>query len=198
MNTYDNVILTDCDGVLLNWSSAFSRWMERHGLFPLENTQHEYSIAKRYGITKAEKDLFTRMFNESAAIEHVAPLRDAMYYVDLLHRKHGFVFHAITSLSLDTFAGARRTRNLKNLFGPTAFEKYTYLDTGADKDEALAEYRNSGCIFVEDKVENALVGHKLGLNSVIFDHPYNHDFEHPDIPRVHSWKEIYEMVTGET
>ena len=31
MNDLDKVILTDCDGVLLNWEYAFHCWMDAHG-----------------------------------------------------------------------------------------------------------------------------------------------------------------------
>ena len=37
------------------------------------------------------------------------------------------------------------------------------LDTGADKDEALAPYFNSGAFWIEDKTENAELGAELGL-----------------------------------
>ena len=39
------------------------------------------------------------------------------------------------------------------------------LDTGADKDEALAPYFNSGAFWIEDKTENAELGAELGLQT---------------------------------
>jgi hypothetical protein len=48
---------------------------------------------------------------------------------------------------------------------------------------------------VEDKPENAEVGHRLGLDSILIEHDHNLDFEHPDIPIAYNWREIYEMVT---
>ena len=134
------------------------------------------------------------MFNESATIRKLPPLRDAMKYVKKLHEEHGYVFHAVTSLSNDQYAQHLRTKNLIELFGPTAFEKYVYLDTGADKDEALAEYKDTGCFWVEDKPENAIVGKNLGLNSYLIAHDFNAYVK--DIPRVQNWKELYEIITG--
>lgn len=191
---YQNVILTDVDGVLLNWPDSFEQWMSRHGLYPIDGMDHHYSIKKRYGLSHTEKEMYTRMFNESAAIGYLPPLRDAMYYVDLLHRKHGYVFHAITSLSLEPTAGAARTENLKRLFGQTAFQKFTYLDTGADKHEALEPYCESGCYWLEDKIENCEVGLELGLNSVLMAHDHNVGYK-GSAPRVQNWKEIYGMIT---
>jgi hypothetical protein len=100
----------------------------------------------------------------------------------------------ISSLSNDEYAHRLRTKNLIELFGPTVFESFVYLDTGADKDEALAPYADSGCLWIEDKPENAVVGWNLGLDSILMSHPHNVDFENPFVTRVNNWKEIYEML----
>lgn len=192
MKSFDKVILTDCDGVLLNWEYAFNTWMKRHGYEMKEAGEKAYDMGERYGINNDEKKRLVKFFNESSAIGFLPPLRDAMYYVDLLHRKHGYVFHMITSLSLEPSAQQLRIENTKKLFGETAFEKFIFVDTGADKDEALVPYINSGYLWVEDKVENAVLGVEYGLNSVIMEHGHNMHFQ--DIPRVKSWKEIYDTL----
>jgi hypothetical protein len=135
------------------------------------------------------------MFNESADIGFIPPLRDAIQYVRKLHEEHGFVFHAITSLSLDYNAVRLRKMNIRNLFGETAFEEIVCLDTGADKDEALERYRDTGCVWVEDKVENAEVGLQLGLNSFLMGHDHNADYD-GDAIRVQNWKEIYDIIVN--
>lgn len=192
----DSVILVDCDGVLLNWEYAFDVWMETHGFKKIPGTEFDYSIGKRYGIDKDQAKKLIKIFNESAAIGFLPPLRDAMYYVKRLHEEHGYVFHCITSLSLDPSAGKLREMNLNKLFGETAFEKVVCLDTGADKDDALKYYKDSGCYWVEDKVENAIVGHNLGLRSILVEHGHNMYEYHPDIPKVKNWKEIYSVIVG--
>ena len=144
------VILVDADGVLLNWEYAFSIWMETHGFVKQAGSEFEYDIGRRYNIDHPQGRKLIKIFNESAAIGFLPPLRDAMYWVKRLHEEHGYVFHCITSLSLDPSAGKLREMNLNKLFGPTAFERVVCLDTGADKHEALAEYRDSGCWWVED------------------------------------------------
>ena len=82
------------------------------------------------------------------------------------------------------------------MFGKTAFEKYTYLDTGADKDEALAEYEGSGCYWVEDKPENAECGLRFGLNPILVNHKHNENAElSTGIARANNWAFIYRMIT---
>jgi len=190
----NKVILTDVDGVLLNWEYAFKCWMEQHG-YKLNTTASDYDISDRYGIPYSKGKELVRFFNESAAIGFLPPLRDAMYYVDLLHRKHGYVFRAITSLSTDPAAAKLREENLSKLFGPTVFEDVLCIGTGADKDEALAPYEGSGLFWIEDKIENAELGQRLGLQSILVEHGHNMNYVNDDIPIVKGWKEIYEMLT---
>ena len=190
------IILTDADGVVLDWEYAFDVWMQQHGFQKQDGGQLVYSIGKRYGIDVEQGKKLIKIFNESAAIGFLPPLRDAMYYIKRLHEEHGYVFHCITSLSKDENAQELRTMNLRKLFGTTAFTKFIYLDTGADKDEVLEQYRGKGYYWVEDKITNAVAGHKVGLRSLLMEHGHNMDFEHAEIPRVTSWKEIYEIITG--
>ena len=188
----EKVILVDCDGVLLDWMYAFQQWMVRHE-YKVVN-ENVYSVHEIFGIERKEAKKLVRMFNESAWIRKLPPLRDAIKYVRKLHEEHGYVFHAVTSLSNDEYAQHLRTKNLCELFGPTVFEKYVYLDTGADKDEALLPYKDTGCYWIEDKPENALVGKGLGLNSYLMAWDFNRD--EYNVPRVQNWKDLYEVITG--
>lgn len=193
IDNLNKVILTDCDGVLMNWEYAFNTWMQAHGYEMTASGPGHYDMGDRYGLTNDKKKELVKFFNESAAIGFLPPLRDAMYYVDLLHRKHGYVFHMITSLSLDHNAQALRIQNTKKLFGETVFEKFIFCDTGADKDEVLEPYRDSGLLWLEDKVENAELGDSLGLESVLIEH--GHNMTNSKFPLMKTWKELYEYIT---
>lgn len=192
MTIKNKLILCDCDGVLVDWVYGFTKWMKQHG-YEIQ-VEGEYDIAKTFGITKAEGKRLVRHFNESAAMGWLPSLRDAVKYVRKLHEEHGYVFHCITSLSLDEYAGKLRKKNLEALFGKTVFENITCLDTGADKDEALEEYRDSGCFWIEDKVENAELGVELGLETILIEHGHNEDYENENIQKVTHWKEIYDLI----
>jgi uncharacterized HAD superfamily protein len=186
------VILTDADGVLLNWGYAFNVWMTEQGYTPVKPL--EYDIDKIYNIPRTESKKLVRIFNESAHMGFVPPHRDAMQYVKKLHEEHGYVFHLITSMSKDENAQKLRTMNIQKLFGDTAFVKFIYLDTGADKDEVLAQYEGTGYVWVEDKVENAEVGKRFGLESLVMEHGYNMDNE--EFPLMKNWKDVYEYLEG--
>jgi FMN phosphatase YigB (HAD superfamily) len=192
----NQIILTDVDGVLCNWEYAFAVWMEQHGFAQVPGGELVYDIGERYNISREQGKKLIKMFNESAAIGFLPPLRDAMYYVKRLHEEHGYVFHCITSLSTDINAQRLREMNLKKLFGETAFESIVCLDTGADKNLALEQYRDSGLWWVEDKPENADVGHNMGLKSILMEHGHNMSHECP-YPVVKNWREIYSIIAAQ-
>ncbi len=178
------IILTDADGVLLDWEFAFSVWMEQHGFQKTEDSQFKYDIGKRYGIEKDQAKKLIKIFNESAHMGFLPPLRDAMFYVKRLHEEYGYQFHCITSMSADENAQELRKMNLRKLFGETGFTKSIILDTGAHKDEVLEKYRDKGYWWIEDKITNAVAGHEVGLKPLLMEHGHNMDYEHPEIPRV--------------
>lgn len=188
----NKVILVDCDGVLLDWEYSFDQWMKRHG-YEIA-VDGPYQMKEKYGMPEKDIKRLIRMFNESATIRKLPPLRDAIKYVKKLHEEHGYIFHCVTSLSNDQYAQHLRTKNLIEMFGPSVFEKYTYLDTGADKDEALAEYKDTQCYWVEDKIKNAEVGYDLGLKSILVEHTHNKDYSNSNIPVLKNWKEIYNSI----
>jgi hypothetical protein len=193
----DKIILTDCDGVVLNWEYAFHVWMKTKGWKRVQST--DYDVSTHYeGLTRSASKALVREFNESASIGFLPPLRDAMHYIDLLHRRHGYVFHMITSLSKNVHAQQLRIENTRKLFGQTAFERFVFLDTGEDKHHALDEYRDTDYIWFEDKPENAVVGSDRGLNSVLMEHGHNMDFNtqnQSSIPLMKNWEQFYREYT---
>jgi beta-phosphoglucomutase-like phosphatase (HAD superfamily) len=190
----NRIILCDIDGVALDWEWAFHIWMEEQGFQKQEGGQFVYNIGKRYGIDSAQGQKLIKLFNESAAIGFLPALRDAQQYVKKLHQEHDFMFHCITSLSRNENAQKLRVMNLQKLFGKSCFERFVFLDTGADKDAALAEYQDSGCWWIEDKWLNCLAGLKAGLKPILVEHGHSIDFVHPDIHKVKNWAEIYKII----
>ena len=188
------VILTDCDGVLLDWEEGFSVWMEHHGHELVEGYQYMYEINERYGITKDQARKLIKTFNESAAIGFLPPLRDSQYYVKLLAEKHQFKFVVLTSLSLDPYAKELRIRNLNKIFGD-CFIDVICLDTGADKNIALFELATKypGNFWIEDKPENVMAGVDAGFKGILIEHGHNMDFQDTFVAK--KWEDIYNLVT---
>lgn len=192
----NKLILTDCDGVMLDWEWAFSVWMREKGYTMLESAKNSYYLHEHYAeLEKKDSKRVVKQFNESASIGFLPALRDSTYYVKRLHEEHGYQFRVITSLSANKDAQRLREMNMRKIFG-AAIESIICLDTGADKDEELAPYKDSGMWWIEDKWENAEVGHKLGLKTILVEHGHNMHQECA-YPVVKNWKEIYELITAQ-
>jgi FMN phosphatase YigB (HAD superfamily) len=191
------LILSDADGVLLDWEWAFSVWMQERGYTLTADNKKSYYLHHHYNeLDEKDAKKVVRTFNESAAIGFLPALRDSTYYVKRLHEEYGYQFRVITSLSLDKDAQRLREMNLRKIFGD-AIESVICLATGADKDEALEPYRGSGLWWIEDKPANADVGHALGLKSILVEHGHNMHHE-CSYPVVKNWKEIYERIVNES
>lgn len=199
-------ILSDCDGVLLDWAYSFDKWMKFH--FDLEVKDYsKYDVGERYQTDwdlldkKSGENMFylPRVFCNSSRIGSLKPLRDSVKYVKKLYEEHGITLDVITSLSLDPETQRLRKQNLRKVFGD-AIDRIVFLDTGADKDDMLEEWRGSELLWVEDKFENAKLGIDMGLQSILIEHDFNVDqgdkAREAGITVVRTWKEIYDIATG--
>ena len=189
----NKIILTDCDGVCLDWEFGFHTWMQTHGHDIQE--KDVYSVARQYDLTKTKAKSLVEIFNSSASMGFLPPLRDSQYYIKLLAEKLGYKFIAVTSLSHDESAQKLRTCNLKKLFGEDTFLEYHYLGCGDDKDEILAELATKyhGSIWVEDKYINAELGHELGFDALLMEHGHSLNYVGP-ARVVKNWEDIYNYV----
>jgi len=201
----NRIILTDVDGVLLEWENHFTQWMLKRSHFVrrkrrqtyrlLKNKQSEYAMEKRFGVSKTTIEKEIREFNRSAWMGTQPPLPQAVTYVKLLHAE-GWTFIPITSQTSDVPAQLLRKRLLSDLFGEHVFQNYFILETGDDKFSVLEEFKNTGLYWVEDKWENAMTGYKLGLKPLLINHGYNQHHSHPKIKRVNNWKQIHKIVSN--
>ena len=190
----DKIILTDCDGVLLDWEAQFHLWMKAKGYDKVVEAVYDISVA--YGIEKTTAKDHVREFNESAWMGFLPAFRDARSGVARLV-ENGYRFVVITSLSLDEKARMLRISNLKNIFGKDVFVDVICLDTGADKDDELIKYKDSGLYWIEDKTENAVTGAEMGLKSILIAHAHNADApNNKNIKRVASWADIADVIIG--
>jgi len=117
-------IIVDCDGVVLNWEYAFDIFMEEHGFTKVKGAETIYNIGERYGIDKDQGRKLIKIFNESASIGFLPPLRDAVEVVTRMAAE-GWQFIAVTSLSTNKYAQKLRKKNLDKLFGKGTFVEVT-------------------------------------------------------------------------
>ena len=187
------LILTDCDGVLLQWEDAFHKWMKVNG-FEQVGKGH-YDIDMMYHLPQGFSKTLIKIFNESAWMGYLEPVPGSVETVKKL-AEEGYKFTVVTSQSTDAVANKLRKRNLIDHFGDV-FEDFVFLDTGQGKREALSKWKSSNMFWIEDKPENAFTGATVGLVALLLDLPhnagYNSDNKLP-VRRVMNWQEIYNVI----
>lgn len=197
------IILTDCDGVLLNWVNGFDEWMLKKGY--TKHTSSEYDVQHTYQISAEEADRLVLQFSESAAIGFLETWGDSFLYLNKFRLLcHGEI-HVISSFSDDIYSDHLRRRNLNVHFGDI-FYRYIFLPCGADKTKELLHYKKiqdntaERIIWIEDKPENACIGAKMGFETFLIRQPYNAawitnytDNHHPipNLKIVDGWADIY-------
>ena len=191
----DKRIILDCDGVLLDWAYAFDVWMVEHGYSKISNTNQYYEQTRRYGISQVEAVSQIKKFNESGCVGFIPAFRDSVEYVTKLSEL-GWKFEVISCLDRDKYAQKLRQKNLLHLFG----DVFDFIDCALDftvgKEQYLLDrYKGKNYYWIEDSVDHAESGKRVGLNSIVMDHPYNKEW---DGPRVKNWKDIYQIITHDS
>jgi len=189
--TKEKDILVDYDGVLLDWLYTFDKLMLLQGCKSNTSVNPTYSSDEYYGIQLSEINQIIQRFNESAWIGEITQFKDSIKYVKMLHEE-GFKFHVIFSMSVDGPAGDLRTCGLKATFGDV-FSSFEYIPCFSSKLKALSKFKNTGCFWIEDDVNNAIDGDMVGLTSLIMSHEYNANYRGA-LRRVQNWKEIYQII----
>jgi len=190
----DKIILTDVDGVLLDWEEKFKTWIMRQGYKFNPTYDSHYGINERYGIPHGLGLQLVEKFNSSSDFESLPPWRDSVDYVKKLATE-GWQFVAITTAGEHPWTHGLRWSNLINVFGEGVFKSLHVLPIHGDKSVELKKYKDSGLFWIEDKLSNAELGIKLGLQPLLMDAPYNKDYNGA-IRRVKNWKEIYSIINS--
>ena len=185
-------IITDCDGVLLDWAFAFDVWMREQGYFRLPNTDHFFNQSQRYGIDEQEALTKVHEFNQTGALGYIPAFKDSVEYVTRLARE-GWRFDVVTMIGKDKYAHRLRKINLQHLFGDVFDEIYCAGDFRKPKKEILqSKYSGTNYMWIEDRIDYAKDGQEVGLKTYLMDWPYNR--EGWSGPRVKNWKEIYDAT----
>ena len=188
----NKLILTDVDGVLLNWSDGFDQWMAERGYDRV--LSGEYELGPTYGIDNDTAHKLAVEFNSSDAIGDLEPLRDSVKYVKKLYEEHGFRLHCITAIPDTQKTYLSRSKNLARYFGDAIY-RLNCTDSSKNKHIYLREYIDTGMPWIEDRIEMAELGERMGLTTYLIDHDYNQHLDNNDIMRVKNWKELYEILT---
>lgn len=182
------MILTDVDGVLLDWFAGFKKFVQDKGIEVAEGDPADWSMV---GWVKSNniQGLISE-FNDSWAFEYLPHYVTAKSQLKKLHEE-GHAVVAITSCSSDSKVREMRINNLERKFGPI-FEDVICLPLMESKLNILSQYAPT--FWVEDSLHGAKAGVEAGHRTFLLDKPYNQGPIDKRIERVKDWYEIYERI----
>ena len=179
------IILTDIDGVCLDWSDLFDKYLQKY--YPNKSIEDP----TEYESYKDLKDIM-KEFNNSAWVGFMDPLRDAKYVLNKLSSE-GWEVHGCTAMGHDPYAIALRKQNLEMHF-PNVFKRLDTVGFDVPKADWLAQYRGHKCVWVEDKWGNAIAGATIGHKTFLMRHEYNASSDHSKVTKVDNWQQIYYYI----
>lgn len=182
------MILTDVDGVLLDWFAGFRAYLVGLGIQVKSGDPDDWSMVGWAPLTSPEIQAHIATFNSSPAFGQLKPYLGA---VEVLRKlwSSGHDIVAITSCSSDPEVIKLREENLRRAFGPI-FKEVICLPLMESKVPSLQRFPES--IWVEDSLHGAKAGVEAGHWTFILDKPYNQIASLPRVSRVNSWYEIHE------
>jgi len=180
------LLLTDIDGVLLDWSGHFNKYLETY--YPDLGLMDPTEFVQNSDIAKV-----MQKFNHSAWIGYLKPHKDAAEVL-LEFQKKGYEIICCTAMGYDQYQYSLRKQNLENVF-PGLITRMDVVGFGEPKNEWLSQYKDSGAIWVEDKWTNAVAGADQRLNTFLMKHEYNAYKDDARITKVDNWQQILGQVT---
>ncbi len=139
-----DLILLDCDDVLLDFLPGFLGHARARGLDPDPAGPGQFNMAPWLGLSSADMIALIREFNEGegTGFDTLDPIPGAVEGVRAL-RDAGYRLRVVSSFSDCPGAHSRRALNLERAFGADAFEGLDATPLGASKSEILARHAPS-------------------------------------------------------
>lgn len=189
-----DLILLDCDDVLLDFLPGFLGHARARGLDPDPAGPGQFNMAPWLGLSSADMIALIREFNEGegTGFDTLDPIPGAVEGVRAL-RDAGYRLRVVSSFSDCPGAHSRRALNLERAFGSDAFEGLDAAPLGGSKAEILARHAPSP--YVDDLLRNAHEAHEVGHSAILLRAHHNapdFDATSPDCPirRVADWDEL--------
>lgn len=170
------ILLTDLDGVSIDWLKGFVNYME-HEL----GHKAEHLSPKHFSMI----DIFPEIEKPYLHIkdyQHTNHYRDVEAYHGAYDayktlKEMGVGVIAVTSCGEEKKIQENRLYNLEKNF-PDIFDDIHLLGLGADKTDILSKYDSSR--FIDDQIGNVISGVQTGHKSYLWDMSYNKEEQLPE------------------
>lgn len=191
------IFLTDIDTVVLDWQTAFTRWVKDNTDHnPTKYLSHTYWIDDWLNITYDEGEELVHAFHTSEDFSNINAYMDAKHILPKL-KDDGYEFVAITAVPDHKEIREMREENLEKIF-PGFFKDLILVDYTGSKLAELCKFDSTH--WVDDRFDHVKSGVRAGHNSFhLLRHPcsYNDDTsldDHALFNRALNWHDVYDKV----
>ena len=194
----DKLIISDVDGVLLDWLPSFCHWMQLQGYVKRPGFEHDYLLHHMYGIDKEILKGLKRQFNRSDEIRSLSPHKDAVFGVAKLFQL-GYQLIVVSCLDYEEKSIKNRVENLNALFGADVFYDVICLGAFDDKKPTLSRLlKQHPCVtyYLEDNIKNVKIGQDLGLRPIVLRHPYNQYYDAGVVDFAEDWRAVLAIIVN--
>lgn len=184
-------ILTDVDGVLVNWNRGFEDFAQSKGFKVVDN--RSYYLDKRFGIDRSTSEKLREEFCNSYKLKFLEPLKKSEIFVKKIYKEFGYRFICITKIGKSKEIEDNRTNNLLGIFS-TAIQDLICLDSTESKRDSLFRFAGGFNVWIEDHIGNAQLGASMGFKTFLMDHEYNKTAKDIAYTRINDWEDIYKYI----
>lgn len=186
----NQILLTDIDGVVLDFYSHFDDYIKTHLKWRLESRTSDQNLSDWLGLSEAACSALIDQFARETHFAQIKPYPDAARILPLF-KETGYEIHAITRWPEHQEATLNREVNLAAHFG-SLFDSIICVGYYGDKFPHLEKHSNA--IWVEDSVTQANLGILAGHNTFLIDRdhkPIEKAYLNENVNVVKSWDEIW-------
>lgn len=182
----EKYFLVDCDGVLLDWTTAFNQYHLKKSNSVFSDDSWDMGIKNQ-----RRMESLINEFNTSVEFSNLEPLPHAVECLKEIY-KMGYKIVVISSCLGDTITYNNRILNLNYIFGDI-FNDIICIEVGGNKKPILDNYERT--FWVDDNTKNCIIGSESGHDSILFSQKYNVSDSIPNtVKRLTNWKEIIKYV----
>ena len=189
------IIGIDIDDVLAEFMQEYLKY--HNGISNSKFTKDDiFHFDLKKSLTEPEEEILRKIldFYETDMFENLPATQDAKEAIEKLNEKHEL--HAITARPESTRARTERwiCKNFKNTFKTINFSNDFELSSGKKKHIICKDLKTD--IMIEDSPVYADAIQKEGVKVLFMSQPWNKEHDNPELTRVHSWKEILDIISS--